>query len=203
MSQYNITNAGPVLQDHGIIDYLQGSEPFMRLMNEWQRALQVCAISLTKENLEAIVSGEGEPYEEIVARFSWSIIDQYDFVVPLSLRAELREFMKAVSKEYRVWEFDKALSSDYREDEYTEGMCIIHGLYKEGASDTADSQVLAQYFADRVARGLAKAIEASYKTPLTFFMNRHPKDFKRGLMRVTFNDQNPFVKFQLALTMED
>ncbi|ANZ48866.1 hypothetical protein BIZ82_gp016 [Erwinia phage vB_EamM_EarlPhillipIV] len=203
MSKYNIVIVGPVYQDHGIIDYLQDSEPFMELMENWQRQLQVCLVNLSKENLEAIVPGEGEFYEELASRISNSILQQYNFVVPLDIRIRLHDFMKTVSDEYRAWEFDQGISSDVREDDYTEGLRIIHGLHKNSAGHAEDAGLLSVYFADRVARGVAQSIHEGYKDPLAFFMKRHQKDFKGGLMRLTFSDKSRLVKFQLSLTMED
>ncbi|ANZ50206.1 hypothetical protein PHOBOS_16 [Erwinia phage vB_EamM_Phobos] len=202
MSQYNIVTCGLVAPEHGIIGYLTGAETFMSLMQHWQDQLSGCLVSVSKAELEFLATGEGEGEGELISRMTDTLVEKLNpYPIPNQYLAPLAEFLKAVSNEYRHWEFEAAIDSGQRHDEYTEGLCIIHHLYKEGMINGEMNLVLVMYFADRLARAIATAVYTCYKEPLTVFMSRHPKDFKHAMLKVSLG--TPVSKFAMSLTMEE
>lgn len=202
MSQYNIVGCGIVAPDHGIIGYLTGAEVFMEVMERWQYGMEGCVVNVSKAALEYLATGEGEGGEQLASVFADSLCEKFKHeIMPRADVARLNEFLKAVSKEYRQWQFNHSIESDFREDEYTEGMCIIHNLYKEGQGGSEISTVMVHYFADRLSRAMLRSLEVAYREPLTVFMKRHPKEFAGAVVKVQL--VQGVSRFGMLLKMED
>lgn len=202
MSQYNIVGCGVVAPDHGIIGYLTGAEVFMELMQRWQDDLQGFVLHANKEALEYLATGEGPGEENIHTTLTTSLCDKMsDVRLSRADATRLKEFMRAVSKEYRVWDFNQGIDSNQRDDEYTEGLCIIHNLYREGQEGNEVSDVLIQYFADRLAHAIVRALRVAYEEPLCVFMKRHPKDFSAAMVKMQL--VQGVSRFGMLLKLED